>query len=153
MPSNDSSSSLPLQFHLLSSLHSCYSHPQSPTILYRIPSPPSNGNAQQDHIHVPQHYPTTSIHSHNSSAMRSSSPGSPQSRSSLASPKKRYICPKCTKSFRRPSSLEIHNYSHTREKPFICSVSNCGKGFSVKSNWRRHERNLHKEQNTGCAPG
>jgi uncharacterized Zn-finger protein len=57
----------------------------------------------------------------------------------------RYICTTCNKAFSRPSSLRIHNYSHTGEKPFRCSVAECGKAFSVRSNMKRHERGCHGE--------
>jgi len=68
---------------------------------------------------------------------RSSSP--PTSSSS----NNRYICPYCSKGFSRPSSLRIHTYSHTVEKPFVCSEDGCGRRFSVQSNMRRHLR-VHK---------
>lgn len=50
----------------------------------------------------------------------------------------KYYCPYCQKSFNRPSSLKIHTYSHTGEKPFICPINGCGRQFSVQSNMRRH---------------
>ncbi|KAI9360103.1 hypothetical protein BD770DRAFT_341865 [Pilaira anomala] len=52
----------------------------------------------------------------------------------------RYICPYCQKKFSRPSSLRIHTYSHTGEKPFVCTEPGCGRHFSVQSNMRRHLR-------------
>ncbi|CAO3702331.1 unnamed protein product [Rhizopus stolonifer] len=55
----------------------------------------------------------------------------------------KYYCPYCEKAFNRPSSLRIHTYSHTGEKPFICSKEGCGRTFSVQSNMRRHLR-VHK---------
>ncbi|KAK6350373.1 hypothetical protein TWF696_006602 [Orbilia brochopaga] len=55
----------------------------------------------------------------------------------------RYVCPQCTKSFSRPSSLRIHSHSHTGEKPFVCPHDGCGKAFSVRSNMKRHERGCH----------
>ncbi|KAI9279636.1 hypothetical protein BY458DRAFT_502358 [Sporodiniella umbellata] len=48
----------------------------------------------------------------------------------------RYICQYCPKTFSRPSSLQVHTYSHTGEKPFECTI--CGKLFSVQSNMKRH---------------
>jgi uncharacterized Zn-finger protein len=52
----------------------------------------------------------------------------------------RYQCPYCSKRFSRPSSLRIHTYSHTGEKPFVCTEPGCGRKFSVQSNMRRHLR-------------
>ncbi|KAI8338707.1 hypothetical protein BC941DRAFT_423630 [Chlamydoabsidia padenii] len=52
----------------------------------------------------------------------------------------RYHCPHCRKTFSRPSSLRIHIYSHTGEKPHVCPYFNCGRRFSVQSNMRRHIR-------------
>ncbi|KAI9030049.1 hypothetical protein CLU79DRAFT_421700 [Phycomyces nitens] len=52
----------------------------------------------------------------------------------------RYVCMFCGKKFSRPSSLRIHTYSHTGEKPFVCTEENCGRRFSVQSNMRRHMR-------------
>jgi uncharacterized Zn-finger protein len=52
----------------------------------------------------------------------------------------KYICPYCNKGFTRPSSLRTHTYSHTGEKPFICTEPCCGRKFSVQSNLRRHLR-------------
>lgn len=52
----------------------------------------------------------------------------------------RYVCQYCMKAFSRPSSLRIHIYSHTGEKPFACPEPDCGRKFSVQSNMRRHLR-------------
>ncbi|KAG0300528.1 hypothetical protein BGZ98_009105 [Dissophora globulifera] len=52
----------------------------------------------------------------------------------------RYQCNFCNKRFSRPSSLRIHTYSHTGERPFKCSEEGCGRQFSVQSNMRRHLR-------------
>lgn len=49
-----------------------------------------------------------------------------------------YTCPQCFKTFSRPSNLKIHSYSHTGERPFVCSARGCGRSFSVRSNLRRH---------------
>ncbi|KAF8926523.1 hypothetical protein BGZ47_002679, partial [Haplosporangium gracile] len=58
----------------------------------------------------------------------------------LPSPSSRYQCQYCSKRFSRPSSLRIHTYSHTGERPFKCSEEGCGRLFSVQSNMRRHLR-------------
>ena len=58
-------------------------------------------------------------------------------------PQRRYVCQTCGKAFERPSSLEIHSHSHTGEKPFKC---HCGRSFSVRSNWKRHEKTVCKKR-------
>ncbi|RIB04883.1 hypothetical protein C2G38_1886547, partial [Gigaspora rosea] len=52
----------------------------------------------------------------------------------------KYKCNICQKGFTRLSSLQIHTYSHTGEKPFKCPVEGCGRHFSVVSNLRRHQK-------------
>ncbi|KAH8928126.1 hypothetical protein BT69DRAFT_1193457, partial [Atractiella rhizophila] len=56
----------------------------------------------------------------------------------------RYQCRYCDKRFARPSSLKIHVFSHTGEKPFKCNI--CGRGFSVQSNLRRHGKVHERDQ-------
>ncbi|KAF1804720.1 hypothetical protein V8B55DRAFT_1079553 [Mucor lusitanicus] len=55
----------------------------------------------------------------------------------------KYDCPHCDKKFSRPSSLRTHIFSHTGEKPFMCSHQNCFQSFNVQSNMRRHMK-THK---------
>ncbi|KAI8984762.1 hypothetical protein BDF20DRAFT_793473, partial [Mycotypha africana] len=50
----------------------------------------------------------------------------------------KYKCPYCLKGFSRPSSVRIHIYSHTGERPFECPYDGCFRKFSVQSNMRRH---------------
>lgn len=53
---------------------------------------------------------------------------------------KSFVCPECSKKFKRSEHLRRHIRSlHTSEKPFVCI---CGKRFSRRDNLRQHER-LH----------
>ncbi|THU99280.1 hypothetical protein K435DRAFT_719909 [Dendrothele bispora CBS 962.96] len=54
---------------------------------------------------------------------------------------KKHRCPRCFKRFNRPSSLRIHENTHTGETPFQCPYPGCGRMFNVNSNMRRHYRN------------
>ncbi|KAI5449862.1 hypothetical protein NCC49_003978 [Naganishia albida] len=70
---------------------------------------------------------------------------------SSALPGPRYTCDHCGKSFSRPSSLKIHIYSHTGEKPYKCTWQNCTRSFSVQSNLKRHAK-VHLENSGQQAP-
>lgn len=48
----------------------------------------------------------------------------------------RHWCHICQKQFSSASSLQIHNRTHTGEKPFACSV--CGRAFTTKGNLKVH---------------
>ncbi|KAF7327116.1 C2H2 finger domain transcription factor mtfA [Mycena kentingensis (nom. inval.)] len=62
---------------------------------------------------------------------------------------KRHTCPTCNKRFNRPSSLAIHQNTHSGAMPFICPHPGCGRAFNVNSNMRRHLRN----HNNNTIPG
>lgn len=49
---------------------------------------------------------------------------------------KNTACDMCGKTFACQSALDIHYRSHTKEKPFICTV--CSRGFSTKGNLKQH---------------
>ncbi|TFK53276.1 hypothetical protein OE88DRAFT_1733238 [Heliocybe sulcata] len=54
---------------------------------------------------------------------------------------KKHTCRICLKRFNRPSSLKIHETTHSGVKPFKCRWEGCGRLFNVNSNMRRHFRN------------
>lgn len=72
-----------------------------------------------------------------------------ESGGSLVGPK--YTCAFCAKTFSRPSSLRIHTYSHTGERPFVCKEPSCGRRFSVQSNLKRHAK-VHQMGGTPGGP-
>ncbi|KIK54980.1 hypothetical protein GYMLUDRAFT_48183 [Collybiopsis luxurians FD-317 M1] len=53
---------------------------------------------------------------------------------------KKHVCTECYKRFNRPSSLRIHENTHTGLTPFRCPYPGCGRRFNVSSNMRRHYR-------------
>ena len=54
----------------------------------------------------------------------------------------------CKHRFAQPTSLQKHQRVHDNLKPFSCEEPGCSLIFSMKSNLRRHVRNLH----TGVEP-
>ncbi|KAJ1968763.1 hypothetical protein IWQ62_001045 [Dispira parvispora] len=63
-----------------------------------------------------------------------------QSRSS-----RRHVCPElnCKKTFARSEHLRRHRYTHTKEKPYSCSVEGCNKRFARRDNLKQH-MSVHK---------
>lgn len=53
---------------------------------------------------------------------------------------KTHICNICNKRFKRYEHLKRHERSHTSEKPFQCSIRECGRWFSRSDNLRAHLR-------------
>ncbi|KAM4033718.1 sal-like protein 4 [Anomaloglossus baeobatrachus] len=49
---------------------------------------------------------------------------------------KQHICPTCNKNFSSASALQIHERTHTGEKPFACTI--CGRAFTTKGNLKVH---------------
>ncbi|KAM9296835.1 LOW QUALITY PROTEIN: sal-like protein 4 [Gastrophryne carolinensis] len=51
-------------------------------------------------------------------------------------PAKQHLCPTCNKNFSSASALQIHERTHTGEKPFACTI--CGRAFTTKGNLKVH---------------
>ncbi|XP_040187680.1 sal-like protein 4 [Rana temporaria] len=49
---------------------------------------------------------------------------------------KQHLCLTCTKNFSSASALQIHERTHTGEKPFACTI--CGRAFTTKGNLKVH---------------
>jgi len=149
------------------------SYPQSAETISKYPylsstqrclETPSMYNAQQP---LPSAFPPSNIsvsntpstsNSHGVSSVDQDNPSqhhhyiSPSSSAAFADqPQNKYICQTCNKEFLRPSSLRIHNHSHTGEKPFKCPHAGCGKAYSVRSNMKRHQRGCHGSESLGSS--
>jgi len=53
-----------------------------------------------------------------------------------------HTCDVCGAVFDRPSSLEMHQRTHTGKRPFPCEAA-CGMAFQTKSNATRHYKGVH----------
>ena len=58
----------------------------------------------------------------------------------------RFKCnwPGCEYTTQYANSIQLHIRSHTNERPFVCDVSDCGKGFANELRLIQHKKALHK---------
>ncbi|XP_071629579.1 zinc finger and BTB domain-containing protein 41-like [Temnothorax longispinosus] len=62
--------------------------------------------------------------------------------------RRRYLCALCGKELKTAKGLEIHNRSHTGEKPYTCEV--CGKCFACETLLRTHKVTHTGERKYSC---
>lgn len=84
----------------------------------------------------PRHASETPLEQRSRSTSISSIPNSLNS--SAVDPEKPFVCELCTKGFRRMEHLKRHTKTHTQERPFTCTVADCGRKFSRTDNLKAH---------------
>jgi len=96
------------------------------------PSTPFAHSMRNGQLMSSPHYPnsTNTAHHHQPGVMQYNAQGRP-----LA-----YMCNTCLRAFDRPSALQIHERSHTGERPFPCPWNGCVKRFTTHGNMVKHSR-------------
>uniref|UniRef100_H0VUY2 Zinc finger protein PLAGL1 n=1 Tax=Cavia porcellus TaxID=10141 RepID=H0VUY2_CAVPO len=62
-----------------------------------------------------------------------------------------FPCQLCGKTFLTLEKFTIHNYSHSRERPFKCSQTDCGKAFVSRYKLMRHMATHSPQKSHQCA--
>uniref|UniRef100_A0A182QT12 C2H2-type domain-containing protein n=1 Tax=Anopheles farauti TaxID=69004 RepID=A0A182QT12_9DIPT len=65
---------------------------------------------------------------------------------------KAYACAHCQKEFRTKESLDMHQRSHTGERPFVCRYEGCSKRYAHGTDRKRHERSSHTGERPHTCP-
>uniref|UniRef100_H0X699 Zinc finger protein PLAGL1 n=1 Tax=Otolemur garnettii TaxID=30611 RepID=H0X699_OTOGA len=62
-----------------------------------------------------------------------------------------FFCQLCGKTFLTLEKFTVHNYSHSRERPFKCSQPECGKAFVSRYKLMRHMATHSPQKTHQCA--